>query len=307
VTTTDGYGIDGVSSATVSKHSIMSNMSTDFTEDKTEGYHILGVQNVNVAVDVADYADYVALNPTFKVSRTTPEQYKLVTVENGEATYSATQFSTQATITDATATLKTGSNWGDYEIDITENSTKYLRNDRTDDWAINSAIQGVILETSDGLKVGMEYLQSIWVQPYEVSFNVSADSAQNAHISGWDNLTELSKLEGKAITSVTYIMQDGTYVYEFADGIYVKPAYPGDVAITAQFTDGSNVVTLTGIPDELENVTVTITYGFGRQSVTVADKAKVENGAVTMTENYDSAQPYTVKVSSSNFADITAD
>jgi hypothetical protein len=306
VTTTDGYGIDGVSSATVSKHSIMSNMSTDFTEDKTEGYHILGVQNVNVAVDVADYEAYVALNPTFKVSRTTPEQYKLVTVVNGEATYSATQFSTKATITDASVTLKTGSNWGDYEIDITENSTKYLRNDRTDDWAINSAIQGVILETSDGLKVGLEYLQSIWVQPYEVSFNVSADSTQNAHIAGWDNLTELSKLEGKTITSVTYIMQNDAYVYEFADGIYVKPTYTGDATIKAQFTDGSNVVTLTGIPDVLENVTVTITCGSGRQSVTVADKVAVENGAVTMTENYDSAQTYTVKVSSSNFADITA-
>jgi hypothetical protein len=306
VTTTDGYGIDGVSSATVSKHSIMSNMSTDFTEDKTDGYHILGVQNVNVAVDVADYEAYVALNPSFKVSRTTPEQYKLATVENGEATYSATQFSTQATITDAVATLKTGSNWGDYEIDITETSTKYLRNDRTDDWAINSAIQGVILETSDGLKVGMEYLQSIWVQPYEVSFNVSADSAQNAHIAGWDNLVELSKLEGKTITSVTYIMQNGVYVYEFADGIYVKPAYPGNATIKAKFTDGSNVVTLTGIPDALEDVTVTITYGSGRQSVTVADKATVENGTVTMTENYDSAQTYTVKVSSSNFADIKA-
>jgi hypothetical protein len=66
------------------------------------------------------------------------------------------------------------------------------------------------------------------------------------------------------------------------------------------------VVTLTGIPDVLENVTVTITCGSGRQSVTVADKVAVENGAVTMTENYDSAQTYTVKVSSSNFADITA-
>jgi hypothetical protein len=144
------------------------------------------------------------------------------------------------------------------------------------------------------------------VQPYEVSFNVSADSAQNAHIAGWDNLAELSKLEGKTITSVTYIMQNGAYVYEFADGIYVKPAYTGDATIKAQFTDGSNVVTLTGIPDALEDVTVTITYGSGRQSVTVADKVKVENGAVTMTENYDSAQTYTVKVSSSNFADIKA-
>jgi hypothetical protein len=306
VSSTDSYGVDGVSSATVSKYSIMSNMYTDFTEDKTDGYHILGVQNVNVAVSWADYRAYVALNPTFKVSHTEPGQYKLVTVENGVATYSATEFNTQDTITDAVATLKTGSTWGDYEIDIPETNTKYLRTDRTDDWAINSAIQGIILETDDGLKVGMEYLQSIWVQPYEVSFNVSANSAQNAHIAGWDNLAELSKLVGKTITSVTYIMQNGAYVYKFADGIYVKPAYTGDATIKAQFTDGSNVVTLTDIPDALEDVTVTITCGSGRQSVTVADKVEVGNGTVTMTENYDSTQTYTIKVSSSNFADITA-
>jgi hypothetical protein len=191
VSATEGYTVDGVSSATVNKYSIMSNMSTDFTEDKTEGYHILGVQNVNVAVDVADYAAYAALNPTFKLSRNVPEQYKLVTITDGKAVYSETNFAVKATVTDAAATLKTTSNWGDYEIDVTETSTKYLRNDRTDDWAINSAIQGIILETSDGLKVGMEYLQSIWVQPYEVSFNVSAESGQNAHIAGWDNLDEL--------------------------------------------------------------------------------------------------------------------
>jgi hypothetical protein len=264
----------------------------------------LGVQNVNVAVDAADYQAYKALNPTFRVSRSTPEQYKEVTIQDGKAVYSETKFHTKDTVTDAGYTLKTGSTWGDYEIDLAETSTQYIRNTREDTFAVNSAIQGVILETSDGLKVGMEYLQSIWVQPYEVSFNVSADSAQNAHISAWDNLAELSKLEGKTVTSMTYIMQNETYVYQFADGIYLKPAYTGDEVVSAAFTQGSDQVSLSNIPAALENVTVTISYGSGRTAVTVADAVSVTDGAVTMSETYDSTQPYTIKVSSSNYADL---
>jgi hypothetical protein len=279
VSSTDGYGVDGVTSATTSKYSIMSNMSTDFQA-------------------------YKALNPTFRVSRSTPEQYKEVTIQDGKAVYSETKFNTKDTVTDAGYTLKTGSTWGDYEIDLAETSTQYIRNSREDTFAVNSAIQGVILETSDGQKVGMEYLQSIWVQPYEVSFNVSADSAQNAHISAWDNLAELSKLEGKTVTSITYIMQNETYVYQFADGIYLKPAYTGDEVVSAAFTQGSDQVSLSNIPAALENVTVTISYGSGRTAVTVADAVSVTDGAVTMSEAYDSTQPYTVKISSSNYADL---
>lgn len=125
-----------------------------------------------------------------------PKQYKTVTIVDGKAVYSATNFNVVETVKDATATLKTGSTWGDYEIDVTENSTAYIRNTRSDEgFLINANIQGTILETESGLKVGMEFLQSMWVQPWEVSFNVTAESTQNAHIVKWDNLDELAKLD----------------------------------------------------------------------------------------------------------------
>lgn len=307
VSSTDGYGVDGVSSATVGKYnSFNGNMDTNYTEDKTEGYNIYGVKNVNVAVSANDFDAFKALENDFAYTGiTAPSQYKTVTaVENGKAVYSATAFNKVATVTDATATLKTGSTWGDYEIDVTETSTKYIRNNRSDEgWAVNANIQGIILETEAGYKVGMEYLQSIWVQPWEVSFNVSADSAQNAHIAKWDNIAELSKLVGQKVTSITYIMPDGVYVYTF-DGIYIKPVYAGENTIQASFTEGSAEVAISGVPTDLENVTVTISYGAGRQSKTVANAAAIVDGKVTMTEAYDSTQTYAVKVSSSNYADI---
>lgn len=308
VTTTESYGVDGVTSATVTKAgSFNGNMYTNFTEDMTDGYNIYGVKDVNVAVSADDYYDYIALNPTFKLARnTTPAQYKTVSIVDDKAVYSATNFNIAETVSDASAELQTGSTWGDYQINVTENSTAYIRNNRSDEgWLVNANVKGIILETESGLKVGMEYLQSIWVQPWEVSFNVTAESTNNSHIVGWDNLPELAKLVGETVTSITYIMPDSTYVYTF-DGIYIKPVYSGSEVITAAYTEGSADVVISNIPAELKDVTVDIYYGSGRQKTTVASKAAVVDGKVTMTEAYSSANTYTVTVSSSNYAGIIA-
>ena len=74
-------------------------------------------------------------------------------------------------MTDAEATLKTSSRWGDYEIDVKETSTKYLRNTKSDsDFAVNSGIQGMILETTDGGKYGMRHMNEMWLKVYKVAF-----------------------------------------------------------------------------------------------------------------------------------------
>lgn len=306
VSTTEHYGVDGVSSATVSKYSTLKNTYSNYTADKTDGYNILGVLNVNVAVAAEDYAAYLKLNPTFKVSAVTPAQYKAVSLENGKAVYSATVMNVADTVSDASYVLKTGSTWGDYEIDVYETSTGYIRNTRSDEgFAINSYVQGTILETESGLKVGLEFLQSMWVQPWEVSFNVTEESNQNAHIVGWDNLPELAKLVGEKVTKITYLMPDETYVYEF-DGIYIKPAYAGENTAAATLTAGSAEVALSGVPADLEDVTVTVIYGTGRKKVTVTNAAAIVDGKVVMDSVYDPEQTYTVTISSSNYADLVA-
>ncbi|MGM9605104.1 MAG: hypothetical protein ACI3XG_08555, partial [Faecousia sp.] len=179
-------------------------------------------------------------------------------------------------------------------------------NSRSDEgFAINAYIQGTILETESGLKVGMEFLQSMWVQPWEISFNVSPESTLNAHIAKWDNLDELAKLVGEKVTKITFVMPDSTYVYEF-DGIYIKPVYPENADVAASFTAGSAEVAISGVPEGLEDVTVTITCGSGRTATTVANAVEIKDGKVTMDSAYDDTQTYTVKVSSSNYADIVA-
>ena len=208
--------------------------------------------------------------------------------------------------------MKTGTTWGDYQIDVTDGAVVHLRNTREDEFDINSEIQGIILETDSGLKVGMEYLQSIWVQPYEVSFNVLEDNSHNTHIAALDNLSELSRLVGETVVKIIYIMPNDTYVYEF-DGIYIKPIYTRE--ITSSATEDYHEITLSADDfSAFENglLTVTYTLGSGRQrTVYTLQETKLENGTDTYTLNLseiagaEKGGVYAAVISSDSYADVT--
>lgn len=307
---------DAVTSATTSKYGIMPNMATDFVDEtaNADGYHITGVKNVNVAVPASELEAYKAVNDSFvPIDGEAPAQYKTVSMEGGKPVYSATQFHVADTVTDATAELQTGTNWGDYQINVTDGTAVHLRNTREDEgFDIGSEIQGIILETDSGLKVGMEHLQSIWVQPYEVSFNVLADNTHNTHISGFDNLPELSRLVGETVTKITYIMPDSAYVYEF-DGIYIKPLYEG--TITAAVSDSYDSVTLSTSDFsafEKGKLTVTYTLGSGRsREVTTLLETELADGTadyvleVSAIDGLEAGGTYGAVISSDTYADIT--
>ena len=129
------------------------------------------------------------------------------------------------------------------------------------------------------------------------------------HISGWDNLSELAKLEGETITGVYFIMPGETYEYDF-DGIFVKPFYSvssysatrADAVLTLEEADLS----------VLENARLTVTYTVG--SGKNAEKTILYNDAAAKTVTLDlsgveaaenKAGSYTAVVSSDNYADIT--
>ena len=195
-------------------------------------------------------------------------------------------------MTDAEATLKTSSRWGDYEIDVKETSTKYLRNTKSDsDFAVNSGIQGMILETTDGGKYGMRHMNEMWLKVYKVAF--AKDTG----------------LEGKTVNKITYIMADGAYVYEFADGIYVKPQATEEMAVSPEFTDSTHVK-LANL-DKYKNPKVSVFYttGVGHASETtyLVQDAVTTDGVVALDSTV--ARPenetYTVRVSSDGHADVS--
>ncbi|MBQ7637174.1 MAG: hypothetical protein IJS80_07670 [Lachnospiraceae bacterium] len=310
VTSTDGF--DAVSSATNKKNAIMSSMYTDFVDAETNasGYHILGVNNANIAVPEDQADEYAKINPTFvKTGSEAPAQYKTVTVADGKASYSATRFNTVAVVKDATTSLSTSSNWGDYLVCLYDTTETHLRNTREDNFDINSALQGMIVETADGLKVGLEALQSMWVQPYEFSFNVSKDSTRNSRISGWDNLTELAKLEGATIEKVYYIMADAVYEYDI-EGVYVKPQYKGN-AISAKRADAVITLSVNSFKNfENPMLTVIYTVGSGKQAkrTTVLTTA-LTDGTASYTADLSAIDltaggTFSASISSDNTADV---
>lgn len=244
--------IDVVTSATTGKSGIFKNTVSDFVDKQTnkDGYHLTGIANVNVAVAAADVEAYKTINPTFVEAAEAPAQYKPVTIENGQAVYGATVFNVAATVTDAAIEVVTDSHWGDYQINILETSTKYIRNTREDaDFTVNSNVLGIIVETESGLKVGMEHLQSIWVQPYEISWNVSVDNTHNDELV-YDNIPELDKLMGEKVVKVTYINANDAYEFVF-DGAYLPIKFPSSLAVeNARSATGKTAVTVTGIVED---------------------------------------------------------
>ena len=288
---------DSVTSATTRKSTAFGNADVqNLTEN---GYEIAGVKKVNVATDAKTYVEAQILSEAgelpesgvyteaagITLGRTPtvePGQYKTL---NADGTYSATKFNVKATVTDAEATLNTSSRWGDYEIKVKETSTKYLRDTKSDaGFAVNSGIQGMILES-------MRHMNEMWVKVYKAAFAKDAG------------------LEGKTVNRITYIMSDGAYVYEFADGIYIKPQATEEMDVSPEFTDSTHVK-LANL-DKYKNPKVSVFYttGVGHDSQTtyLVQDAVTTDGVVALDSTV--ARPenetYTVRVSSDDHADVS--
>lgn len=320
VSSTDSF--DVVTTASTSKYSVLSNAWTDYEKESAEaagGYHVKGVANVNVAIDSVLYIESAILKDANKELSKAYEEASDITL-NENPTQAPSQYktlqkdgsyvsnnNTVTTVTDASATLATASTWGEYEISVTEKSTKYLRTTRSDEgFSINSTIQGIILETTDGYKVGLEHLANIWVQPYKLSFNVN-NEAGTTGIAKSDNTAEFKKLVNKTINKITYVTPEGNYVYTFADGIFIKPAYSEEISGT--FSDDMKAFTLNNLPT-VQNGTLTVTYtvGAGHKKTPYT----LYSGAIAKSVSLDlNAIPsdaeggtYSVTISCDDYADI---
>lgn len=291
----DNSEISAVSSATVQKSSTFPN--ADSTEPTDDGYKINGVKNVPVKV-MASASDELKARVTLNADGTAePTQYKLVD-KNG---IGATVYDIKDTVKDATATLKTNSVWGDYEIDIVEKSTSYLRNTRSDIkdaetgevFEIGSQIQGVILQTDKGYKVAATHMENIWVQPYEVAFSLEGNA----------NSSEFKKLVGEKISKVTFIMPTATYVYDLGEGVYIKPAYQNEVS--GCFNSEGTTFTLDQEITGLTNATIAINYKEGRKTTTLLDSTALSGREYTLTTAVPNDKFVNVIISCDEYADIT--
>lgn len=314
--TTTPAEYDAVSSATTKKNTMFTN--ADATEPaEGEGYSINGVKNVNVQVDAKRYAEATLLKAVDALNTVNDNGYTKAAEVNvsdasaaapavykplaNDGSYGAIVAEPEVTVTDATLSVETSSKWGDYLLKVTETTTNHLRKGGEGEWEVDEDILGAIVTaTKDGrtIKVGMKHLENIWVQTYEIAFDIDGDTSS----------TDTKALEGATINSITYIVPGGQYIYKFTDNNYVKPQYPSEVTLAASVDADKRNVTITNIPADLENVKVNVykNEGHGKKTMIVTNQAP-ENGVVPVDEGATlaPAQEYTVQVSSSNYADLS--
>jgi hypothetical protein len=216
---------DAVTSATTVKAKLF---EAAFTEDTKNGVDILGPSNVNVAISKALYEDVqkAVENKTEcnnqlielvqgmqNVSETEPVEYKVI---NSDGTISKT-IGTTNKVENVTTTLTTTSTWGNYEIMLEGLDGEV------------SSVQGVILETSDGARYGLQHLDNIWLDLSEVVFSVEEFQDPKTNIAGYKRFEDI---QGKTITKITYLIANEDDI-EIETSLYCKEQLPDEYSINA--------------------------------------------------------------------------
>jgi len=227
------------------------------------------VQGKDLLFASGDYAYYVLAEE--------PANYKTLAGTAGSFSFSAVKNGAEDT-EGMTASLTYGGHYTDIAFTVSA--------EEIGDEAVVSAI---ILGTADGGSYALRHVEDIW-RKTSLGWN-------------WDGL-DGNGLAGKTITSVTYYLQDGS-VLKYAVEVAVK-LNGGE--ISAAFEDAMTVA-VTGLPEDIENAAATVATkaGRGQTPVVVADGAAVADGKIILETAAEAGTTYTVKVTSDNYGDLSAE
>ena len=167
-----------------------------------------------------------------------PDYYKELTVnEDGSFAFSAVKGQkADAKVVPATASLRTQSNYGDYQLNIDE--TVFAQNIDTN----SDTIYGATVNTTDGTGYGLRHVENIW-KGYKLAWCTGFTTA----VHGCPTSSEHYKsMMGKTIDSVTYYTSKGIITFDIDN---VKVAIKTGITATAgniHTTDTEVAVTLSG-------------------------------------------------------------
>ena len=284
--------VDAVSSATTSKCRSVANVYYTETASIENGTDVLGVK-LPVCLSAEDYETLKAITDTtaegyiYEEYETAPSIYWTYT--DGKYTYKGTSSS----VNDVAATISSSTPWGDYLVALSDSTLGFAP----------ANVYGAYLTTTDGSSYALKQAENLWTPSnfYEFAFSVGITTSEphGGKLSG----NYYKDLEGKSIASMTYITTEGMVTYNFAQSLYVAPHLEAKISGLLL----SDRAQIEGIPEDLEDVTISIGTT-GRGAVTLVSGAEMdEDGWVKLAENAAPAAgtDYTVTVSSSNYADIT--
>ncbi len=276
------HEVDAVSSATTGKWKNENLVAGSYAQENSDGSGtILGV-SYPVAL-TKETLDTLSEKYSFTPSDTTPSAYKLVTLKDGKADFSAVIGNT-TDIVGVNTSLNSNSVWGDYQITVdaihNSNGTSDI-----------GRIFGVILTTEKGEKYALRHLQNIWRDELAWSSGIKTSEPHGNVL----NYEDYVGLMGQTIDNITYITDSGYHILD--TDLYVPVKFENTVTVeNAGITDGKTTFTATTFPEGYLK-----SYSIENLSATVSD------GTIT----YSNALPnqYTLKISDANgiYADVFAD
>lgn len=299
---------DAVTSATNSK---CKRYATSYFEDlENGGVSLNGIKDVNIAVPVELYVEAIRaieknescanqllmiIGSLQNITGTAPAEYKIL---NGDGTLGA--MVTETKELDLETSITTASVWGNYQISVEFG-------DGNADQPTTENMMGVIFETSDGAKYGMEHSENLWLRTGEIAFAV-----EDGFVEPHGNTIEYQRhvdLPGKTITKITYLVKDGADIvidntnllckYLLADGQTISGA--GETVV---YADGAQMQMTRNIPDGSNYALASVTYG--GQILTEGVDYTYENDVLTVkkTENT-GVGSYTLKYTDASYEDIS--
>lgn len=297
-------GVDAVSTATTNKFKGTTGLAKGTYNN---GKYIMGV-TIPVEVSAEDYAK-LNTNLTanddyyFTTLDKAPEAYSKLTV-NKDGTYSFSKMS-DATVTNKYLSvpadeLELNGGYGDYQITVDGLGTKTglkVGENETKEYTL----YGAILNTTSGKSYGMTSLENLWVGTktpnVEIAWSIKeGQGLKRAHGKG-DAFYQFADMNGAALNSVTLITDLG--VINVPCNVTLDKYYDGDLSgLKYSLENDSEELKISGIPEDLKDVTVSV-------SGSLADKASVKDGKVTLTKAPTAGTQYTITISSSNYPDIT--
>lgn len=211
----------------------------------------------------------------------TPSYYKEATVNaDGSLSFGKTEGTEVKILSNVTADFKTSSNYGDYQINLSE-----LPSDI-------KTVYGVVIGTKEGDNYGLRHVENIWKN---TKLAWSTGFVTEAHGSPLQ-YKDYVNMMGQTIDKITYYTNAG--VYEIPVDIKVPVKFNGGVKVeNGKASDGSVSATVEGLPDDYA----------AEYSVDGLSDVKLENGKLTFAAAQARGGRYTLTVSDKKhkYADIT--
>ncbi len=270
---------DAVSSATNNK---ARRYEQTYFEENGEGTEILGVSNVNVAINKALYDDakgqieagatcanaLLDIVKNMTVTDAMPSEFKVI---GSDGTLSATLGN--ITIPEGVnASFTSISNWGNYQI-----SVEGIELDA-------ATIQGGLFETEDGTVYGLEHNENLWLSPGEIAFAAEEFTEPHGNMPGFQRYADI---QGKTITKVIYMIANADDI-EIDTNFFVNYMLGDEYSLTGDETltyseDGVDVKYELNVPDDSDYKLTSISFGRAKQDMA---SAEVSDGVISLPSSF---------------------